>query len=505
MAKRIATKPRKTSSSRTRTSKATKSSSRSKSSKTSSALMSDPFNFAKNKRIYTVLIVAIGLVAALLIYRANAGEFGAVAGGFNNCDVSGGVVVKESSSSLKRNVSVCQLDSGKTFSPTKFSNKIENTYTQVMTALISRGYNSAKTCAFVKSTGGNGSIDLYGLGTQGSKITANITSTEYQEICTTQSITGSNQTPTIKINSGTINVSSMIITGKVVATPPSNTGAYVTPADIGNTVGPKNNISYQTVNGTVSLGSAGQTYENKIVNGCLKVSANNVVIKNVTVNYVKGSCDNPYAIRLDNSSGVKFTNFRLDCKNDDSGHLIFFNSPSWTYEYSEVTGCDYPFYMITALGNSKFTNSVIHNTATNNATGSAEGSHTEAFRLQQLSGGTLTVENSFIAYDRNPGCCQTGLVFSSGASSATVYFNNNFIDQDWERFAYGNDTHNYTFTNTVVGRRGLAQISRGLSTVMYTAGRGTVSCMKWDTGGIVPSNLVNAGSYTNNNCPSWMP
>src|SRR4051812_15517332 len=54
------------------------------------------------------------------------------------------------------------------------------------------------------------------------------------------------------------------------------------------TTGVTNAGALSTVTGDVSLNITSQVYENKLVNGCITVNANNVTIRNVKVN---GHCD----------------------------------------------------------------------------------------------------------------------------------------------------------------------------------------------------------------------
>ncbi|MFT4532335.1 MAG: hypothetical protein ACI9T8_000355 [Candidatus Saccharimonadales bacterium] len=354
----------------------------------SSSISTSPFSNMSRKSL-TLLVVGIGIVAAFFIYRANAGAFTTIVatGSETNCTSAIGTRLDEVETGAKKNFHVCEINSGSEQSPVQYlydRNKT-GTHTRILDALTNRGYNRAKTCVYIKSTSGTASVDLYGLGKQGTMKTISPTTGDYQEFCTTQSIEGTNQNILVKVNSGTARVSSLIIEGQTVVTAPTDGPIALTLND--NNVGPASGTSYQSV-GTLYIDEA------KVYSG---YRASSVVVtregRGATLrdSIITGGS----AYTIDTTDGFThslsnpddFVMERVYAKQNDDGKVIL--GGGFTLRRSHIVGGEDGLHLTT--GKTLVQESIIEQ---QNHIGD---SHADAIQLTSGgSGGSLTVEDSVL-------------------------------------------------------------------------------------------------------------
>ncbi len=196
---------------------------------------------------------------------------------------------------------------------------------------------------------------------------------------------------------------------------------YVTPGDVGNRVGPTS-APKQTLSGDQVIGKPGTVLEDATINGCIAVNADNVTLRNVTVN----CSTNGYPIKTNTTSGFKIERSKIDCGGTTDKGMFFESSKDFSVDGVEITGCDDSFFIDGGLGNSVIKNSVFHSQAP------ASEAHTDGMQVGtfEVTTGTLTVTGNWWEYNRT-GCCDNGVLFLSGQSKLTVILDTNYFDHDF--------------------------------------------------------------------------
>lgn len=158
-----------------------------------------------------------------------------------DCASASGTVLKETSGS-KRNASVCKLTSGKTIAPVIFGGKNISSTNQTQylnaTKLISKT-GVFKACYYIKNAGNSSaSIAVGGYAPNsnpGNGTILSITNTDYKEFCDPVLHTSGAARIFLKVNSGTVHVSSISIAEGKLNTPPpptSSKGIWLSQAEI---------------------------------------------------------------------------------------------------------------------------------------------------------------------------------------------------------------------------------------------------------------------------------
>lgn len=175
------------------------------------------------------VVVVVALVGGFLVYRGFAsGALLAAPGsktGEKDCFDANGTVVKETSGS-KRNASVCQLAASRTLTPVIFGdNRARSTNANQFHSLVGdrmreTGYyevcyniRRASSAQATVSFGG-----YIGSNTQGPGTTQTITNSDYETVCDPGSYQAGNTRPFLRVQSGTVRISSI---GLTVASAPS--------------------------------------------------------------------------------------------------------------------------------------------------------------------------------------------------------------------------------------------------------------------------------------------
>jgi hypothetical protein len=202
---------------------------------------------------------------------------------------------------------------------------------------------------------------------------------------------------------------------------PGPTGEFVTPLDLGSLVGltspPKEILS-----GDRSIDVPGSTLEDVTVNGCLTVNADNVTIRNVTIN----CSSRGYPIKTNSTSGFVIERSKIDCDGTANKGMYFAFSSDFTVDGVEITGCDDQFFIDGGLGDSTIQNSVFHNQAP------ADEAHTDGMQVGEFetTSGRLTVSGNWWEYNRD-GCCENAVLFATSYAELTINIHSNYLDGDF--------------------------------------------------------------------------
>ena len=270
--------------------------------------------------------------------------------------------------------------------------------------------------------------------------------------------------------------------GGTGGTPPP-AGDYVTPADIGVTVGALSPSG--TINGDQNLNSNGEVLENVTLNGCITINANNVTIRNVRIN-----CGSTYPIKDNRNTGTTVENVTIDCQMQTEKGMYFDRADDFTVDSVHITGCDDQFFIDGGLGSSSIKNSVFHNQAP------ATDAHTDGMQVGTFehTTGTLTVDGNWWEYNRQ-GCCDNGVLFLSGQSALTVRVINNYLDKDFgTHILRGQPASTCIVENNTLS-------GPPASTFFYAASNGgTVRCNRFSNGQLIPNNFFSGITVDNSSC-----
>lgn len=186
-------------------------------------------NFSWKRVLPLVLVVAV--VGGFMAYRAFAANAVLSLPGTDahrvDCTNASGSVLKETAGQ-KRNANVCQIPSGRNFTPLNFNNNRvsssnEPSFYSLSRTLGDTGYYQA--CYFMKKTGsGNASVNFgsYATGASPSGGTARtLSSNDYAEVCDPAAHRVGNTRPFLRVNSGTVRVSSVALRSMAAPPPPS--------------------------------------------------------------------------------------------------------------------------------------------------------------------------------------------------------------------------------------------------------------------------------------------
>lgn len=169
------------------------------------------------------LIAVVALVGGFMVYRSSAASTILSLPGSeshrSDCTAASGVVAQETSGQ-KRNASVCRIPSGSVYAPVRFNNANNEASLMSLTRTLgSSGYYEA--CYFLrKNSTTNASVNMgsYAIGSNPAGGTAKtVSSNDYTEICDSVPHQASTRRPFLRVNSGSISVSSVSL--KSVAAP----------------------------------------------------------------------------------------------------------------------------------------------------------------------------------------------------------------------------------------------------------------------------------------------
>lgn len=235
----------------------------------------------------------------------------------------------------------------------------------------------------------------------------------------------------------------------------------------------------------MNITADGTVIENTTVNGCIRLAADRVTIRNVTIN-----CHDSYPIKDDGNAGTRVERVTIDCHDNTSKGIYFDRASSFTVDRIHITRCDDQFFIDGGLGNSSITNSVFHNQAP------ASDAHTDGMQVGtfETTTGSLTVDGNWWEYNRT-GCCENGVLFLSGQSALTVTMRHNFFDEDFGTHILRcrPESHCVIEANTLDG------YPDGLFVYADRDG-GVARCNRFVDGSLIPNSLYAGITVDNGSC-----
>lgn len=207
---------------------------------------------------------------------------------------------------------------------------------------------------------------------------------------------------------------------------PSGVGAsptpysHVMPSDVGVTIGvgaigPTPTMQYM---GPTTINEP-TTIENVVVDGCLRIASDDVVIRNAVI-----ECGGLYPVKIEGgSSGFRIEYSRVAC--ESSSKVFYFESgaPGAVVENNEISGCQDFFYIQGDLDGVVIRNNYMHTLI-----GSSQA-HADGFQIGEASTttGAIHIQGNYIDPD-NESIGKTDIVFGTNGSEAWVVIEDNFFE-----------------------------------------------------------------------------
>lgn len=196
---------------------------------------------SNNRKIYAIIAVLIGLVAAGLILNARAGTvhlWSNVSVG-NTCEGQGGTLYTETNRSKgKGNARACELKAGNTYFPDNYKDSHKTStirnFATAKSYLASKGYNTVKTCFYMRAADGTTAVvDLDGFGDPATANHNNISvqSDKYREFCYTNKFNNNSADQNAGIaavKSGKLRIVNIFLEGSVKSVKNAQSGSYGT-------------------------------------------------------------------------------------------------------------------------------------------------------------------------------------------------------------------------------------------------------------------------------------
>ncbi len=156
--------------------------------------------------------------------------------------------------------------------------------------------------------------------------------------------------------------------------------------------------------------------ENVVVNGCLDVMANDVVVRNVVIN-----CDGLYPIKASgDTSGLLVEHSEINCGSNSKVFYITDHADA-TIRNNELTGCEDFFFIGGEVGHLRVENNYMH------ALNLTSESHADGFQIgeAQRTTGTITIAGNYINPEADGG--KTDVIFATNQTAADLVIHNNYF------------------------------------------------------------------------------
>jgi hypothetical protein len=208
--------------------------------------------------------------------------------------------------------------------------------------------------------------------------------------------------------------------GLIPLPPPPFPAGYVTPGDVGVTIGVGVIAPAPTAHvGSQKLNSNGALLENVIVDGCVTIEADNVTIRNVVIN-----CGGYYPIKADESAvrtGLNIHHSQINGLRDTK--LFKVNDiTNLTIADNELVGGDDTVFADGELDGFTFTRNYRHDPLGDSS------SHLDGFQLGEFGVTTGDFEISYNYFDEIPdGIGVTDLIFATNFSEMHIDVIGNYI------------------------------------------------------------------------------
>ena len=219
---------------------------------------------------------------------------------------------------------------------------------------------------------------------------------------------------------------------------------HVVPADVGVTlgVGVVGPVPTEVYTGSTTIDSP-TTIENVIVDGCLRIAADGVTVRNTII-----ECGGLYPIKVEGGSRDFLIEYsRVDCTSSSKAFYFESGAPGAYVVSNEVIGCQDFFYIQGDLDGVVVADNYLH-TLVGESTAHADG-----FQIGEASAatGAMQIRGNYIDPD-NPEIGKTDIVFGTNFSEVDLLIENNYL-KVWGHYTMrcGGEATRCTIRNNVYG------------------------------------------------------
>jgi hypothetical protein len=236
--------------------------------------------------------------------------------------------------------------------------------------------------------------------------------------------------------------------------------------------------------------TAPATIENVIIDGCVRIEADGVVLRNVVIR-----CDDLYPVRVDGANDVRVEHSRIECTSHSKIFLIE-DARNLVIQYNDASGCEDFFYINGDVDGLDIAYNYMHHLNL------SEESHADGFQIGQAANttGTITIRGNWFSPDSSGG--RNDILFATRQSNTSILLEDNYF-AFWGWFTlrcWGESTsctaiHNVYDTAILEADRGYYN---GTS-----SGTHRFECNRLQGGDFPPADGVDGTVPINDGCPAW--
>jgi len=273
---------------------------------------------------------------------------------------------------------------------------------------------------------------------------------------------------------------------------------HVSPTDVGTKigVGVVAQIPVIEYSGDTTL-TTSVTIENKVINGCLVIDADNVTVRNSIIN-----CNSNYPLKIINGRGGSQIEYsKINCSS--SGKVFYFPSgaPDTTVAYNEAIGCQDFFFMNGNLDGLQVKNNYMHTLV------GLPAAHADGFQIGTggASTGNIHIQGNYFDAD-NLGIGKTDIIFAVTNSAVEIIYEDNYIEP------WGHYTHRcHGDTKCIIRNNVFSQAFDGIEQNLLLANATRVAefaCNRYANGEFVKDSfnnqtLIHGAQHNTDNCPDF--
>lgn len=195
---------------------------------------------------------------------------------------------------------------------------------------------------------------------------------------------------------------------------------HVVPEDVGVTigVGVVGSVPTEIYSGSTTIDQA-TTLENVIVEGCLRIVADDVTVRNVIVD-----CAGLYPIKVEDGSRDFVIEYsRVDCSSTSKAFYFESGAPGAQVRSNEIVGCEDFFFVQGDLDGVVVEDNYMHTLV-----GDSE-SHADGFQIGEasLATGAVHIRGNYIDPD-NPEVGKTDIIFGTNFSEVDLLIEDNYFE-----------------------------------------------------------------------------
>lgn len=289
--------------------------------------------------------------------------------------------------------------------------------------------------------------------------------------------------------------------GKFSAKPKPGPYSHVGPGDVGINIGPGVIAPFPTevYEGPTKL-TKPTTIENVIIDGCLRIESDDVVLRNVVI-----QCNSLYPVKATNHSNARIEYSLVKCTKPTKVFRLS-DYQNFVVHHTETRGCEDLFFLSRNIDGLEVTYNYMHSLVL------TPKSHADGFQFGSVpaSGSAVIRGNYFWANADGP---KTDTVFAEGAAKIHLLIEDNFFHV-WglRTIRCGGEGSSCTIRNNVYEQafENMHLLSYGKLLFSYLSGNGphSASCNRLEDGSILKEFQGNTDRFFGvdhkvSNCPEW--